>query len=396
MSSETIDVATPTAPSAAGVFTDAATTAPLEPAPSHVRRAERPAWRTWALRVLAGVLLLALGIAAGAAAMAVRDVVEFRADLDGRILPGATVAGVDVGGMTEAEALAAVQATIRPALERTVALVRGEGRWETTPADLGATDDSAAVVAAAMAAGPERTLVEMARLRWVDKEIDFARDVAISRPDEGARRWVESIAAAVNAPPVDAGVDYSSGWVEIRHEQEGVTVDVDASTDAFLAMLDEGGDEAELVASTTAPAVTTADYRQVLLLRQDERKLYLYQDGEITHDWVVTVGTGSYPTPRGEFYVSLKRHMPTWVNPSPNGWGSNMPAQIGPGPGNPLGVRALNWSTMDGGATAIRFHGTQAVSQLGGAASHGCVRLSNAEVVELFDLVDEGAKIVSI
>jgi len=382
VSSETIDVATPVATHVA--------------APTHARPAARPAWRTWVRRALLALLLLAAGIAAGAVAMAVRDVVEFRAALDGRILPGATIAGVDVGGMTEEEALAAVQATIRPTLERTVALVRGDQRWETTPRDLGATDNSAALVAEALEAGPERTLLEMARLRWIDKEIDFDRDVAITRPDEGARRWVESIAQAINSPPVDARLDYSTGWVTIVPEQEGITVDVEASTNAFLTMLDEGGSEAELVAKTTPPAVTTAAFRQVLLLRQDERKLYLYQNGEITHEWIVTVGTGSYPTPRGEFYVSLKRYMPTWVNPAPNGWGANMPAQIGPGPSNPLGVRALNWSTLDGGATAIRFHGTQAVSQLGGAASHGCVRLSNPDVIELYDLVEEGARIVSI
>jgi len=78
------------------------------------------------------------------------------------------------------------------------------------------------------------------------------------------------------------------------------------------------------------------------------------------------------------------------VNPDPEGWGKDMPASIPPGPGNPLGLRALNWS-----AAAIRFHGTSATYSLGYNASHGCVRMANESVIELYDLVDVGTPIVS-
>ena len=68
-----------------------------------------------------------------------------------------------------------------------------------------------------------------------------------------------------------------------------------------------------------------------------------------------------------------------------------MPPEIPPGPSNPLGLRALNWS-----APAIRFHGTEATYSLGYNASHGCVRLSNGDVIQLYDLVDVGTPIVSL
>ena len=121
------------------------------------------------------------------------------------------------------------------------------------------------------------------------------------------------------------------------------------------------------------------------------RPLTLYLDGEEAQSWIVATGTGQFPTPIGRYEVNLKRYMPTWVNPDPDGWGADMPASIGPGVDNPLGVRALNWSAPG----AIRFHGTQAVSSLGTSASHGCVRMANADVVELYDLVDVGAVIIS-
>ena len=71
-----------------------------------------------------------------------------------------------------------------------------------------------------------------------------------------------------------------------------------------------------------------------------------------------------------------------------------MPEKIGPGPDNPLGLRALNWM-QDGWDTLIRVHGTANVSSIGNAASHGCVRMTNPDVIELFDLVDTGTVILS-
>ena len=54
-------------------------------------------------------------------------------------------------------------------------------------------------------------------------------------------------------------------------------------------------------------------------------------------------------------------------------------------------MRAIDWN-----ASGIRFHGTQALSSLGHNASHGCVRMSTEDVIELYDLVDIGTPIVSI
>jgi hypothetical protein len=56
-----------------------------------------------------------------------------------------------------------------------------------------------------------------------------------------------------------------------------------------------------------------------------------------------------------------------------------------------LGLRAINWS-----APAIRFHGTEATYSLGYNASHGCVRMSNPDVVELYSMIDVGTPIVSV
>ncbi|MGH9199398.1 MAG: L,D-transpeptidase, partial [Acidimicrobiia bacterium] len=184
--------------------------------------------------------------------------------------------------------------------------------------------------------------------------------------------------------------DYDTGWVEIVPERDGHKVLRKQSRRNLMTALKGGFPTAALEVKPLKPEATTEDFRQVLLVRIGENKLYLYEDGEITHHWKVATGLPEYATPTGIYEVTEKRYLPTWVNPAPDTWGSNMPAEIPPGPGNPLGLRAINWS-----APAIRFHGTTATYSLGFNASHGCVRMANDDVIELYDMIEVGTPIVS-
>jgi L,D-transpeptidase ErfK/SrfK len=85
--------------------------------------------------------------------------------------------------------------------------------------------------------------------------------------------------------------------------------------------------------------------------------------------------------------VTLKRYLPTWVNPWSK-WSMDMPAKIGPGPGNPLGTRALNLS-----APGIRIHGTPHARSIGYSVSHGCIRMRMPDVEALYPLVPKGTPV---
>ena len=58
------------------------------------------------------------------------------------------------------------------------------------------------------------------------------------------------------------------------------------------------------------------------------------------------------------------------------------------GPGNPLGARAMYI-----GGTIYRVHGTNAESSIGGAVSSGCIRMMNADVIDLYGRVKVGSPI---
>jgi hypothetical protein len=347
--------------------------------------------RRWPRRLAIGTVLL-LVVALGTTGFGAQQTLAFAEAHDGLFLPGISVGDVDVSGMTADEALAAIKETVEPQLDREITVRWGDHAWTTTPRELGSVSNAEDAVAAAVAANDSATWQDLWRMRWQDGAFDFHHGVSVTHDRDQARAFVDAIAAEINLEPVDAVLDHSSGWVEIHPSAVGYQLDRPPSSASLIRAVEGDATDVELSVRTLPPAVTEDHFSQVLLLRQSEFRLYLYQDGEITQDWAVAVGESGYPTPTGEYEVTLKRFMPTWVNPAPNGWGASMPERIGPGPSNPLGVRALNWSPEAG---AIRFHGTAATHSIGTAASKGCVRLTNSNVVQLYDLVDVGAKIIS-
>lgn len=268
---------------------------------------------------------------------------------------------------------------VRQALDRTVTVHGDEGRWRVAAADLDAAPDVEAALRRAMAAGDVASV-----------------DVPLTVDGDAVRARVEAIAADVETPARPARLDTDDGWVDIGDGRPGRRLDREQTVVRLTRAFADGDADVELSVETVAPARTRDDYRHVLLVRRNERRLYHYVDGEIAGDWPVAVGGGDSPTPTGEFVVGRKRYRPTWVNPDPDGWGADMPERIEPGRDNPLGLRALNWHRPGGGDTLIRFHGTAQAQSIGHAASQGCVRLTNDDVVELYERVPTGATIVSV
>lgn len=303
-----------------------------------------------------------------AAARAVAAAIEEAAEVVE--LPVSPVApAVPTGAL--ADQLPAVQEAADAALDRRVTVRDGDREWQVSARELGGVPDLGPAVAGDMAGG-----------------------VPVRVPLSALDDVVASLAGETARSPRDAGVDASSGWVEVVPDEPGVAVDRAAARERLREAFGGGEATVDLPVVGVQAEVTAEDYHHVLLVRQDERRLYLYVDGEIAREWPVAIGGGGSATPTGVFEIGAKRHLPTWHNPAPEGWGADMPEVVEPGPTNPLGLRALNWD-RDGRDTLIRFHGTADSSSIGRAASRGCVRLTNGDVVELYDLVEPGTTIVS-
>ena len=140
---------------------------------------------------------------------------------------------------------------------------------------------------------------------------------------------------------------------------------------------------------TDSPADSTVPEQEAseairLVLRLEERRVYVYQGNTVTKSYPVAVGKEGWETPTGEFEVFSQISEPGWTNPFTN-------EVMGPGPNNPLGDRWIAFWTD--GNNSIGFHGTPNRESVGRAASHGCVRMYNEDVKELYEIVAIGTPV---
>ncbi|MBW4490186.1 MAG: L,D-transpeptidase [Trichocoleus desertorum ATA4-8-CV12] len=130
------------------------------------------------------------------------------------------------------------------------------------------------------------------------------------------------------------------------------------------------------------PDVTAQETRLVLKLKQ--RRLYVYQGKQLKANYPVAVGRSGWETPTGQFRVMGMVQNPGWTNPFTR---KVMP----PGADNPLGDRWIAFWTD--GRNSIGFHGTPDRDSVGQAASHGCVRMLNEDIRELYEIAVLGTPV---
>ena len=136
-----------------------------------------------------------------------------------------------------------------------------------------------------------------------------------------------------------------------------------------------------------------------LVVDTKAKYLYLVQYGGRAMRYGIGVGKAGFEW-SGAARVGWKREWPTWTPPSEmiarkprlRKWSAANGGMPG-GPKNPLGARAL-YLTQGGVDTLYRLHGTPEWKSIGTAASSGCIRLMNQDVIDLFKRVPNGAKVV--
>lgn len=121
-----------------------------------------------------------------------------------------------------------------------------------------------------------------------------------------------------------------------------------------------------------------------LVIRLSDRRVYVYRGDAVETSFPVAIGRSGWDTPTGEFRVFSMLEDPGWTNPFTD-------EVFPPGPENPLGERWIAFWTD--GTNQIGFHGTPNRDSVGQAASHGCIRLYNEDVRELYQLVGIGTPV---
>ena len=154
-----------------------------------------------------------------------------------------------------------------------------------------------------------------------------------------------------------------------------------------------------VVGVAMAPAANAATHDVVsfsgfapgtIVVKTHKRRLYYVLDGGRALRFPVGVGRAGM-TWAGDTHVEGKYVQPAWAPPpSIRRENPRLPKVIpGGAANNPMGAAAL---TLRGGEYAI--HGTNRPELIGGFVSHGCIRMYNSDIHELYRLVDVGTPVV--
>jgi lipoprotein-anchoring transpeptidase ErfK/SrfK len=126
-----------------------------------------------------------------------------------------------------------------------------------------------------------------------------------------------------------------------------------------------------------------------VVIDTDNKFLYLVEAGNKALRYGIGVGREGF-TWSGTHKITAKREWPDWTPPEEMlERQPYLPRHMAGGPNNPLGARALYI-----GSTLYRIHGTNEDWTIGTNVSSGCIRLRNADVVDLYNRVPVGAKVV--
>jgi lipoprotein-anchoring transpeptidase ErfK/SrfK len=126
-----------------------------------------------------------------------------------------------------------------------------------------------------------------------------------------------------------------------------------------------------------------------IVVETAERRLYfVLPDGEAIK-YGIGVGRDGFRW-SGTHHISRKAEWPGWTPPSQmRKRVPDLPAYMPGGPNNPLGARAMYI-----GSTLYRLHGTSEPWTIGQAVSSGCIRLTNEDIIDLYDRVKVGSLVV--
>jgi lipoprotein-anchoring transpeptidase ErfK/SrfK len=310
-----------------------------------------------------------------------------------KIADGVTVGGVEVGGMDEEEAAAAVRRKLLAPL-RTSLVVSFDGQaWKLAGKKLKIRADIESAVEEAVEDSQQGGFPSRL-VRYVSGgEVDEQITPQVAYSERAINRLVRHVAEEVNREPQNADVEATPDSLEVVAGKDGRKLRDNLLEKKLKAAVLNANAPHKIVAAVhaTKPEVTksevAAEYPSYLTLDRATFTLRLWQHLKLAREYTVAVGMEGLETPEGLYEIQEKEENPVWHVPMSDWAGSLAGQTIPPGPSNPIKAR---WMAIYEGAG---IHGTEETYSLGHAASHGCVRMAIPDVEELYDLVEVGTPI---
>jgi lipoprotein-anchoring transpeptidase ErfK/SrfK len=306
------------------------------------------------------------------------------------IAPGVKIGGVDIGDRSADSARKIIKREVVAPLKQPVE-VTYDGKTYTLSADqLHAKADIDGMVQEAIDRSREGGIFDRVSRYASGGEVDANLQTRVKYDKKAVKDFVNQLADRIDQDAVDATVVPDGSRLAKRAGDAGRAVEKAEMTDEINAAAQSPGrDQAvQAVVKTTKPEVTTKDlpraYPRYIYIDRGSYTLRYYDHLKLVKTYPIAVGQQGLETPAGLYHALDKQVNPSWHVPN-SAWAGSLAGQvIPPGPADPLKAR---WIGIFDGAG---IHGTDDIGSLGSAASHGCVRMSIPDVIDLYDRVDVG------
>jgi lipoprotein-anchoring transpeptidase ErfK/SrfK len=299
------------------------------------------------------------------------------------IRAGVTVAGVDVGNQTLSQAAGTIdRAFHHQLLQRNLSARVGGKGYRLTTKQVGFAFDPAKSARRAYIAGNKTT-----------KPVDVLPFTSYDAKKLAA--FVARVDRAARVPARNATVRITLQHIRKRSSKSGREMnDKQLSKQLALALTDPRAPrQVRPKRSVVRAAVRTKDlkrrYSTVLTVSKGAFRLRLFKHLRFVKSYGVAVGQPAYPTPSGLFSITSKQVNPTWNVPdSPWAGALRNETVAGGSSQNPLKAR---WMGIVNG---VGIHGTGEPGSIGSAASHGCIRMTVPDVIDLYPRVPVGTPVL--
>ena len=309
------------------------------------------------------------------------------------IADGVTIGGVDVSGMTADEATKVVESELVDPLRKKVTVTYDGVKYQLSPEKLEVDSDVDGMVDKALEESQEGGLPTRVWRYATGGEVDVAISPQVTYSNKAIDEFIAKVAADVNTEPVNATIEPTAVSLDGVAGHDGVEVSESALRTRIESVVQRTARRKVTVpVDTVEPEVSKQDlaaqYPTYLTVNRSTFELTLWKDLEPAKTYTVAIGAEGFDTPAGVYNIQNKAVDPAWSVPDSD-WAGDLAGTVVPGGAadNPLKAR---WMGIFDGAG---IHGTDDTGSLGSAASHGCVRMSVSDVIDLYDQVPVGTPI---
>ncbi len=319
------------------------------------------------LPVLLSALVLLLVLSAPAAAQ------------EPRIAPGTKAGNLDVGGLTVGEAVVRLQQSYNASLGRPLSVQVAGRRYRLTMKKAELAFDA--------------PLTARRALRQPGANVPLA----ITWDAKVVEKLSKRVARAVYLAPRNATIRITLRRIYRKRSRTGRSLSATTlrkMIEQTLANPDPASSRVVRPARKVLKAKITAGklaraYPTVVTIDRNNFRLRLFKRLKLSKTYGVAVGLPAYPTPTGRYSIQNKQVNPAWTAPN-SPWAGELAGTTTPGgsPSNPLRAR---WMGITG---SVGIHGTSQEYSIGSRASHGCIRMRVADVIDLYSRVPLGTPVL--